>query len=258
MTPGTLDVDAYLDRIAAARPSGTTPEDLRDLHRAHVDTVPFENLSVPLGETISLDVESLFDKIVTRRRGGFCYEMNGLFSTLLRQLGFEVALLAAQVCVDGQWGPPFDHLSLRVRCSDETDWLADVGFGAYFRDPVRLDADGEHVDAHGTFSLTTLPDGDVVVSQDGSPATRQEMRPRELGDFAAMCWYQQASPQATFSHRVICTLPIAGGRVSLSGNRLITTLHGAKTETELPDDAAILEAYRTHFGIVLTEVPRFA
>ena len=113
-----MDVDAYLTRIGATRAS-----DLPDLHRRHQTAVPFENLSIHLGEQISLDPGDLFDKIVTRGRGGFCYELNGLFAVLLEMLGHKVTRVSARV---GD-GPPFDHLALLV----DDAWLVDVGFGSH-------------------------------------------------------------------------------------------------------------------------------
>src|SRR4051812_10193641 len=93
----TLDVHAYLERIRYHGPLDPTAETLRRLQVAHLLSVPFENLSIHWGEPIELDDEALFEKIVVRRRGGFCYELNGLFATLLRALGFDVAMLSAGV-----------------------------------------------------------------------------------------------------------------------------------------------------------------
>jgi arylamine N-acetyltransferase len=129
-----LDADAYLDRIGFdnQRPPVPDAATLRALHRAHLLTVPFENLDIHLGRPIVLDLAALERKLVGERRGGFCYELNGTFAALLRQLGYEVWLLEARVRTsEGQgFGPPFDHLLLRVRCQDgPEEWLADVGFG---------------------------------------------------------------------------------------------------------------------------------
>ncbi len=89
---------------------------LRALQLAHLRTVPFENLSIHSNETIVLRDDALFDKVVTRRRGGFCYELNGLFAALLRALGFEVEMLAAGVAnAAGNFGPDFDHMTLLVK-----------------------------------------------------------------------------------------------------------------------------------------------
>src|SRR5439155_2799294 len=132
------------------------------LHRAHLLAVPFENLSIHLGEPISLAPEDLFDKIVTRRRGGFCYELNGAFALLLEALGARVARLAARVYGDGRPGPPFDHLALAVYL-DGGPWLADVGFGRHTTYPLRFDERGEQDDPGGRFRLVDAPDGDLDV-----------------------------------------------------------------------------------------------
>lgn len=125
---------AYLARIGARRPATPDADSLRDLHERHLNTVPFENVSIHLGERIGLDEKALFDKIVQRRRGGFCYELNGAFSGLLSALGFNVSLLSVKVFGDeGRLGPPFDHLALRVDLDEP--WLVDVGFGRHARHP---------------------------------------------------------------------------------------------------------------------------
>ncbi len=131
------ELAAYLDRIGAVRPDSASAAALHALHRAHLLAVPFENLSIPLGEPISLAHGDLIGKIVTRRRGGFCYELNGAFALLLGALGFDVRLLAARVFGMGRFGPPFDHLALLVHTADgDGPWLADVGL----RQPQPLSA----------------------------------------------------------------------------------------------------------------------
>ena len=123
---------AYLRRLGVTRPEIVDAGVLCLLHRAHQIAVPFENLSIHLGEPISLDEDGLIGKIVSRRRGGFCYELNGAFALLLQALGVHVERVAARVYADGQPGPPFDHLALIVRPADGSGpWLADVGFGSH-------------------------------------------------------------------------------------------------------------------------------
>jgi len=140
-----LDDSAYLDRLSYTGPTAPTLETLRALHLAHLYAVPFENLDIHIGRKIILDEEKLFDKIVSHRRGGFCYELNGLFAALLRALSFDVTLLAAGVwnLAHQRFDPEFDHLCLLVRLEER--WLADVGFGDTFREPLRLDDPGEQI-----------------------------------------------------------------------------------------------------------------
>jgi N-hydroxyarylamine O-acetyltransferase len=114
-----MDTNAYLERIGYRGPLAPTAETLRRLHLAHLLSVPFENLSIHAGEPIVLDDEALFDKIVVRGRGGFCYELNGLFAALLRSLGFKVEMLSAAVMGRaGEFGPEFDHMALLVTLAE--------------------------------------------------------------------------------------------------------------------------------------------
>ncbi|MDQ6731892.1 MAG: arylamine N-acetyltransferase [Actinomycetota bacterium] len=248
-------LDSYLGRLGLACPVRPDAAALGRLHAAHLERVPFENLSIALDELISLEREALIGKILERRRGGFCYELNGLFAELLSVLGYDVTLLAARVWTGESYGPPLDHLALLVGDSDRSEWLADVGFGAHSRYPLRLDFGVEQDDPDGTFCVQDV-DGDVTVTKDGVIQYQLERHPRRLADFDAMCWYQQHSPLSHFGANAICSRSSANGRVSLREDILIVTTDGKKHETKLGDDPAILTAYREHFGIELDRVPR--
>jgi N-hydroxyarylamine O-acetyltransferase len=248
---------AYLDRIGAGRPAVLDVAALAALHRVHQEAVPFENLSIHLGEPISLDEDELIAKIVTRRRGGFCYELNGAFALLLESLGAQVERVAARVYgAQGRLGPLFDHLALVARLPDGSGpWLADVGFGAHSSYPLRYqDREGQD-DPGGRFSLADAQNGDVDVAKDGEPQYRIERRERSLADFVPTCWWQATSPDSHFTRSTICSRLTDAGRISLSGRTLIRTSGGTRTEQELGADAEVLAAYRDHFGIVLDRVP---
>src|SRR5215471_10878143 len=247
---------AYLGRVAAPRPRVLDAAALRGLHRAHLLAVPFENLSIHLAEPISLDEDKLLGKIVTRRRGGFCYELNGAFALLLRALGADVVMVAARVYGSDSFGPPFDHLALLVRPADGTGpWLADVGFGSHTVYPLLLGSRQEQDDPAGPFRLADAEDGDVDVLKGSEPQYRFETRARSLADFVPTCWYQQTSPESHFTRSTICSRLTGEGRISVSGRTLIRTTGGARSEEQLTDDGALLAAYRDHFGIVLDRVP---
>ncbi len=161
-----MDTAAYLKRINYSGSLEPTAETLRDLQVAHLLTVPFENLSIHAGEPIVLEENALFTKIVERRRGGFCYEANGLFAALLRALGFEVAMLAAGVAKSqGGFGPQFDHMTLVVTLSDR--WLVDVGFGDSFLEPLLLDTREEQV--QGTRAFRIVDDNDHLILMRRNP-----------------------------------------------------------------------------------------
>jgi N-hydroxyarylamine O-acetyltransferase len=249
-------IDAYLDRIAVPRPDEVDEGALRDLHRAHLLAVPFENLSLHLSELVSLDEDDLFDKIVNRRRGGFCYELNGAFALLLQGLGAQVQRLAGRVYGGERLGPPFDHMALSVTLADGSGpWLADVGFGSHSVGPLLLRESGEQHDDAGTFRVVPTADGDVDVIKDGRPEYRLELKARALTDFIPTCWWQQSSPQSHFLKSTICSKLTEDGRISLSGRTLIRTVDGHRTEAELTTDEAVLAGYRDYFGVVLDRVP---
>ena len=246
-------VKEYLERIHAPRPAGPGTDGLRSLHAAHLHTVPFENLSIHLGEVIRLDQEALLDKLLARTRGGFCYELNGGFALLLGALGFDVTMLAARVFAGDDLGPPFDHLVLRVDTPEP--WLADVGFGKHSLYPLRLNDRSAQDDPDGQFTVTETPDGDVDVSLDGKPQYRVELRPRRIRDFEPMCWWHQTSPKSHFTRSLTCSLRTETGRVTLTDRLLKETRNGERKETELIEDVAVLAAYQAYFGIRLERVP---
>src|ERR1041384_4114649 len=160
-----MNIPAYLDRINYRGPLNTDAETLRQLHIAHLRNVPFENLSIHAHEPIVLNDESLFKKIVTRRRGGFCYELNGLFAALLRALGFQVTMLSAEVAnTDATFSAPFDHMTLLVTLDER--WLVDVGFGDSFIEPLRLDEHGPQIQGDRAYRIE--PAGDYSGMQNGA------------------------------------------------------------------------------------------
>jgi N-hydroxyarylamine O-acetyltransferase len=250
---------AYLARIGVPEPCAADTAALRRLHRAHLLAVPFENLSIHLGETISLTPGDLLAKVVTRRRGGFCYELNGAFALLLEALGFGVRRIAARVYGgDGTLGPPFDHLALLADVPGGGTWLADVGFGRHSSYPLDFASSDGQDDPGGVFRLVPAPQGDIDVLRDGEPQYRIEPRARDLDEFAPTCWWQQTWPASGFRQSTICSRLTPSGRISLSGGILIETRHGTRTETALDGDEAVLAAYRKHFGIDLDRVPAVA
>lgn len=249
-----MDVEAYLERIEYRGLLDPSAETLKQLQVAHLLTVPFENLSIHAGEPIILDDEALFHKIVVQRRGGFCYELNGLFAALLRALGFDVTMLSAAVKNPEEgFGPEFDHMTLMVVLDEP--WLADVGFGDSFREPLRLDMRQEQVQGERAYRIDHDGDRFMLWQRDRNNAWSAQYRfsltPYEYADYAEMCHYHQTSPQSHFTQRRVCSRATPEGRVTLSGMRLITTRNGQRDERQLSDAAEVAEALREHFGVVL-------
>lgn len=254
-----MDVQAYLERIRYQGLLTPNAETLRELQTAHLFAVPFENLSIHAGEPIVLEPRALFEKIVERRRGGFCYELNGLFGVLLQALGFEVTMLSAGVANAAEgFGPNFDHMALLVELDER--WLVDVGFGDSVREPLLLDSRDEQRKGREVYRLTD--DGHFLTFMqrkdlgqsppDWKPQYRFTLAPRRFSDYGEMCLYHQTSPQSHFTKGRVCTRATPNGRVTLSEMRFITTtLDGGRDERELSSEAEHALMLGEHFGIVM-------
>jgi N-hydroxyarylamine O-acetyltransferase len=253
-----LDIKAYLERINYHGSLAPTAETLRALQVAHLLTVPFENLSIHAGQAIVLQDEALFTKIVTNRRGGFCYEANGLFAALLRALGFDVAMLSAEVAnADGEFGPDFDHMALMVQL--DRRWLVDVGFGDSFLEPLLLDERDEQL--QGSRAYQIVADGNYLVlmrrdeDKEWKAQYRFTLTTHTLTDYAEMCRYHQTSPESHFTRGRICSRATEQGRITLSDMRFITTSDGAgqqvRQERTLTSEKEYADALRENFGVVM-------
>jgi N-hydroxyarylamine O-acetyltransferase len=259
-----LNIEAYLRRIAYSGTVRPTVDSLRSLHYAHLLAIPFENLDVHRCVPIRLDEDALFEKIVGRNRGGFCYELNGLFACLLREFGFDVSMLSGRVPRnEDDTGPEFDHMALLVKL--EKPWLVDVGFGECFVEPLPLEDDvdtkqrGIHysMDQHeGRWRLLRSAPGDPR----GVPAHKADVRdwrmmydftltPRELAEFEGMSRYHQTSPKSHFTQGRICSKLTENGRITLTGTRLVETEDGKRTERTVTSFEEYARVLREGFGI---------
>lgn len=250
-----MDINTYLRRINYHGSLAPTAQTLRELQVAHLLSVPFENLSIHAGQPIVLNDEALFAKIVDGRRGGFCYELNGLFAALLRALGFDVMMLSAGVAnAEGEFGPDFDHMTLMAVLDER--WLVDVGFGDSFREPLLLDERSEQ--AQGPRSYRIVPNGAhlILTRRDHGGEWKAQYRftlqRHDYADYAEMCRYHQTSPQSHFTKARVCTRATPGGRVTLSELRLITTTErGDRLELPLADELEYAKVLSEQFSIVM-------
>jgi N-hydroxyarylamine O-acetyltransferase len=223
---------------------------LRNLHRAHLLTVPFENLDIAWKREIRVDQEAFVQKIVEQRRGGFCYELNGAFAALLEALGFRVTLLSARVpCADESEGPEFDHLTLRVDL--EQPWLADVGFGDSFVDPMRLET-GVAQEQYGRCFRIVEQEQDLRLEKKETGWKTEyvfNLKPRRLEEFADMCRYHQTSAESPFTQKRVCSILRSDGRVTLSDRKLICTRKGVREERMLASEEEWSAVLRDEFGV---------
>jgi N-hydroxyarylamine O-acetyltransferase len=263
-----LNTRAYLERINYRGSLIPTGETLRQLQVAHLLTVPFENLSIHIGQPIVLEDDALFTKIVENNRGGFCYEANGLFAALLRALGFEVAMLSAEVAnADGEFSPAFAHMTLMVTLPLQR-WLVDVGFGESFPEPLLIDGPSPtnaasrqpNTSDYRIHSTVADPTQLVLMRRDADDEWKAQYRftlqSYAYADFDGMCRYHQTSPESHFTRSRICSRATKDGRITLSDVRLIkTTRSGAgeiRDERTIGSEEEYAAVLRDQFGIVLT------
>lgn len=231
----------YLERIGASGLSPATREGLAEIHRRHLLSVPFENLDILAGRPISFAVASLYGKIVERRRGGFCYELNGLFSALLRAAGCIVDLVEARFLeADGTLSPRFDHLSLLVALpGGEQRLLADVGCGKLSPIvPLELrEQPGTLVRGTHGWQLAGEPERLTFGEE-----------PRTLDEFADRCDFHEHHADSFFRRGLVCTRRTQTGWISLSESAFSELADGVRSESPIdPSDVPALLADR--FGL---------
>lgn len=248
-----MNVERYLDRIGLGelQPSPGY-ETLVRLQLHHLLSVPFENLDIHWGNQINLDAGLFFDKIVLSERGGFCYELNGLFEKLLRQTGFQTRLVSARVFNGTGFGPEFDHAAIIVTF-DENEFLVDVGFGDFTAGPLQIVTDFEQRDREGVFRIVSRDRGDLIVEKLVDAGWRPEylftLPGRDLSDFSEMCSFQQYSPQSHFTKGFVCSILTAAGRKTLTDRKFIVTSNGDRNERDVTSISEFETLLDDEFGI---------
>lgn len=256
-----MDTTAYLTRIQYFKPVKPDAPTLFGLQLAHMLNIPFENLDIGLKRPIGLDKEALWDKIVIRRRGGFCYEVNGLFAWLLEEIGFDVAYLNARDYHedDDSFGIDFDHLALLVGIPNETTrWLVDVGWGDTFTHPLELDHSGWQEQGLRAYRLEPFREG-YQLWQRGFNGKIERQYYFDLtahqfpAEYEATCQYHQTSAQSIFTRKRIISHLTVNGRVSLDNDRLIITANGQREEYPLESETEFHVLLKKHFEITLSQ-----
>lgn len=254
-----LDLEAYLQRIRYAgslRPASST---LEALHLAHATHIPFENLDVLLRRPIRLDLQSLQDKLVRQRRGGYCYEHNLLFAAVLERVGFRVRGLAARVRIGGASGVPRPrtHMLLRVEVDGDA-WLADVGFGAAgLLLPVPF-TDGAPAHQY-LWSYRLIKDalepGQWVLQADGPDGWHDlyafTLQPQLQADYEMANHYTATHPDSRFVHTLTAQLPSASVRTILRNRELILDHGRTVARHQLRSSEEVARVLAEVFGVTL-------
>jgi N-hydroxyarylamine O-acetyltransferase len=254
MSTPLFDLDAYLNRIHYSGSLKPTIEVLASLSRSQIYTIPFENLDIILGRGINLDPNHIFSKLVVKRRGGYCFELNGLFLMALRAIGYQAEALLARVHISGTPNGRGHQISLVT--IGEKQWIVDVGFGhPSLRTPIALETDKPTVHDGRTFRLTDTEFFGFMLQ------TRNEEQWQNLYSFdlGYVCpadidfgnHFTSTHPRSLFTSRCIAILPDAAGVTKLINLTLTTHLEGEEISEELDAGEQYVEVLRAHFGIDL-------
>jgi N-hydroxyarylamine O-acetyltransferase len=252
-------LDEYLARIGYDGPRAATPAALADLHEAHALAIPFENLDIQLGRPIRLAEESLVDKLVTQRRGGYCFEQNGLLAAALEALGFGVVRLAARVRLGATQLLPRTHMLLEVEAGG-LPYIADVGFGVdgLYR-PIPLHP-GEYESAGDHYRIEAS-DGVYVLSAERAGSWLElyafTREPHHAVDFELASWYTSTHPQSRFVTTLTAQRLEPGRRSRLRDRELVVTENGQETRAEIASPEELVDVLAHRFGLEFPAGTRF-
>lgn len=227
---------------------------LAELHKRHVYQVPFENLDVYFKRIFDLGIENVYRKIVSDKRGGFCYELNLLFNWLLTEIGFTSRIIAARIFnEDGTLGPAFDHMSVYVKT--QRNFLVDVGYGDLFITPIEIKTGVQH-DGRNYFKIDELTQQEYLVSMssDGIDYSRRyifSLNAIKINDFDSICLDKQINPNSYFVKNLICTKPTDTGRLTIFNDKFIEKKDKLKTETPIQDKESLKIYLKDKFQICI-------
>ena len=251
MLPENFKLADYLQRIAYTGAVNTDYATLKQLMTCHLQTVPFENLDVLAGKPIDLNPHMIVDKIVYRRRGGYCYEVNGLFAMALDSIGFAYRIVACRP----MFYPvrrPRTHAALVVKAEGQ-DYLVDLGFGSYgIRQPMNLAVlDTPVSQDYDQYTLSIADDGDYVLSAlvDGEWIKQHafNLTPMEWLDFMPANWFNSTHPDTVFTQKPLILLFTPTGKRMLFGDSFKQTERGVShVQSILPEQQADILAEYFH------------
>lgn len=220
----SFNKEKYLKRIDYSGNLEPNLSTLGKLQKCHLLNIPFENLDIHSNVLIELSIEKIFDKVVNKNRGGFCYELNGLFFELLTVIGFDVKMVSARVFDQEKgYGREYDHLALIAKINN-VEYLTDVGFGEFTFEPLELRLGIIQKDERGNYKIDKYENGYLRVSKiensRQNPGYIFKNKKRKLMEFEGMCTYHQISPNSHFTRKRLISIPTDNGRITITGNEL--------------------------------------
>ncbi|MDT0606018.1 arylamine N-acetyltransferase family protein [Croceitalea rosinachiae] len=233
--------EKYLQKINCSGNLEPNLNNLKELQRHHLLNIPFENLDIHNNISIELSIDRIFDKVVNQNRGGFCYELNGLFYELLNAIGFDVKMISARVFnQDKGYGKEYDHLAIIAKING-IEYLTDIGFGEFTFEPLRLQLETIQNDERGDFKIDKYENGyfrvNKIENKKQTPEYIFKNKKRKLTEFEEMSNYHQTSPNSHFTSKRLISLQTENGRITITGNKLKIKELDLTTEILLENEA---------------------
>lgn len=249
-----MDAKKYLTRINYSGELEPNLNLLKKLQKFHLLSVPFENLDIHTQSPIELNISKIYKKIVENNRGGFCYELNGLFYELLISLNFNAKRISARVYKkENEYSPEFDHFAIIVKIGDD-EYLTDVGFGEFTFEPLKLDLGKIQSDERGNYLIDKYDDTyfrvNKIINSESTPEYIFRNIKRKFVDFKEMCSYHQTNPNSHFMKKRLITLPTKNGRITITGNILKIKENGSLKEKILNTEIEFEKELRNIFKII--------
>lgn len=226
-----MNINTYLNQLQYTGNLEPNLNTLKRLQKAHLLHIPFENLDIHFGNPIALDINKIYNKVLTNGRGGFCYELNSLFNELLKAIGFKTTIISGRVynSTTKELGEEYDHLTLLVKLNT-MEYIVDVGFGEFTSHPLEFILNKEQTDPRGTFIIEPYKDEYYRISKlDGETKTLEYIfknKERLFTDFTTMCTYHQTNPKSHFTQKPLISKATENGRTTITGNTLKITERG--------------------------------
>ncbi|WP_442489242.1 arylamine N-acetyltransferase family protein [Halomonas litopenaei] len=254
MPPLDFPCDKYRERIGLARPAETSADFLSALHRAQLTSLPFENFDICLGRGVDVSAQGIVAKLIDQRRGGYCFELNGLLLMALKAFGFEARALLGRVHLSGT--PTGRSHQVSLVTLDRRQWLVDAGFGANTpRAPIPLTLDTPlHA---GDQTLRLVEDARFgIMLQSLMGAQWVDLYSVDFttvcdGDIQMANHFTSTWPGLHFTTSRMATLATPEGQITLSDFTLKIRRGDTTSEQLLPSGSPYLAALEEHFGIVL-------
>jgi len=250
-----MNPQKYLKRINYQGKIKPNLETLGLIQKSHLLHVPFENLDIHYHTPIELDTDRIYKKIVERHRGGFCYELNGLYFKLLKSLEFKVKMVSARgYSLTNGFGAEYDHLTI-IAHIDGVNYLTDVGFGEFAFAPLEIKLNQVQNDHKGDFIIEKYDDFYFLVNKKVEdkwfPQYLFSLKKRDYREYQGMCTYHQTSSESHFTQKRLCSLPTENGRITITGDLLKITNGKDVEEIKIKDEGEFYGYLMQYFKMKL-------